>query len=145
MTAADGSSGRPGARSSHERLAVVCGTATGVGKSWVAPRLLRGLRRRGVTVAARKPAQSFADDGLATDAELLAAASRQAPPDVCPAHRWYPVAMAPPMAAEVLGREVITAAALAAELTWPAWAAVGIVETAGGLRSPLACDSDAVT
>lgn len=116
-----------------------------MGKSWVAPRLLRGLRRRGVTVAARKPAQSFADDGLATDAELLAAASRQAPPDVCPAHRWYPVAMAPPMAAEVLGREVITAAALAAELTWPAWAAVGIVETAGGLRSPLACDSDAVT
>ena len=45
-------------------------------------------------------AQSFARDGRPTDAELLAAASGQAPWDVCPAHRWYPAAMAPPMAAE---------------------------------------------
>lgn len=128
-----------------ERLAVVCGTATDVGKTWVACRLLRGLRHRGVPVAARKPAQSFAHDGHATDAELLAAESAEAPWDVCPAHRWYPVAMAPPMAAEALGREAFTVASLAAELDWPARTAVGIIETVGGVRSPLASDGDTVT
>jgi dethiobiotin synthetase len=128
-----------------ERLAVVCGTATDVGKTWVACRLLRGLRNRGVPVAARKPAQSFAHDGHATDAELLAAASAEAPSDVCPAHRRYPVAMAPPMAAEALGRETFTAASLVAELDWAARTAVGIIETAGGVRSPLASDGDTVT
>ncbi len=115
-----------------ERLAVVCGTATDVGKTWVACRLLRGLRHRGIPVAARKPAQSFADDG-------------EAPRDVCPAHRWYPAAMAPPMAAAALGREAFTSASLAAELDWPARTAVGILETAGGVRSPLASDGDTVT
>jgi len=84
-----------------ERLAVVCGTATDVGKTWVTCGLLHGLRQRGVPVAARKPAQSFAQDGRPTDAELLAAASGQAPWDVCPAHRWYPAAMAPPMALRI--------------------------------------------
>jgi dethiobiotin synthetase len=128
-----------------EWLAVVCGTATDVGKTWVACGLLRGLRHRGVAVAARKPAQSFADDGLATDAELLAAASGEEPRDVCRAHRWYPVAMAPPMAAAALGREAFTSARLAAELDWPARTAVGIIETAGGVRSPLASDGDTVT
>jgi dethiobiotin synthetase len=128
-----------------ERLAVVCGTATDVGKTWVACGLLRGLRHRDVPVAARKPAQSFADNGRATDAELLAAASGEAPWDVCPAHRWYPVAMAPPMAAAFLGREAFTSASLAAELDWPARTAVGIIETAGGVRSPLASDGDTVT
>ena len=58
---------------------------------------------------------------------------------MCPAHRWYPAAMAPPMAAAALGREAFTSASLAAELDWPARAAVGIIETAGGvaLRSHL--------
>src|SRR5260370_36837737 len=91
------------ALSRPERLAVVCGTATDVGKTWVACSLLRDLRCRGFQVAARKPAQSFADDGQATDAELLAAASGAAPRDVCPAHRWYPAVMAPQMAAAALG------------------------------------------
>jgi dethiobiotin synthetase len=128
-----------------DRLAVICGTATDVGKTWVACQLLRGLRRRGVVVAARKPAQSYTEDGRATDAELLAAASGQAPHDVCPPHRWYPVAMAPPMAAEALGRQAFAAATLVAELAWPATTAVGIIETAGGVRSPLAADGDTVT
>ncbi len=128
-----------------DRLAVVCGTATDVGKTWVTCRLLRELRCRGASVAARKPAQSFADNGRPTDADLLAAASGAAPRDVCPAHRWYPVAMAPPMAAAALGRDAFTIASLAAELDWPAGTAVGIIETAGGVRSPLASDGDAVT
>ena len=124
---------------------MVCGTGTEVGKTWVACRLVRDLRQRGVAVAARKPAQSFAGDGLATDADLLAIASGQAPGEVCPAHRWYPVAMAPPMAADVLGRDAFTIADLAAETVWPGTAATGILETAGGVRSPLASDGDTVT
>ena len=44
------------------RLVVVVGTGTDVGKTWVAARLLIDLRAAGVTVAARKPAQSFDPD-----------------------------------------------------------------------------------
>jgi dethiobiotin synthetase len=128
-----------------EWLAVICGTATDVGKTWVACGLLRELRHRGVAVAARKPAQSHAPGDQVTDADLLAAASGEVPREVCPPHRWYPAAMAPPMAAEALNRDPFTTAALVAELAWPAPAAVGIVETAGGVRSPLACDGDTVT
>ena len=64
-------------------------------------------------------------------------------PDGVPAHRWYEVAMAPPMAAEVLGRPAFTIADLVAELEWPA-VDVGLVESAGGPRSPLADDGDTV-
>ena len=42
-----------------ERLVLVCGTATDVGKTWVCARLLVELRNRGVSVSARKPAQSI--------------------------------------------------------------------------------------
>ena len=49
------------------------------------------------------------------------------------------------MAADALGRARIVAADLAGELSWPATGvAVGLVETAGGVRSPQAHDADAV-
>ena len=53
-----------------ERLVLVVGTGTEVGKTWVACRLARVLRRRGLIVAARKPAQSYdpGDDLSETDA-----------------------------------------------------------------------------
>ncbi len=51
--------------------------------------------------------------------------------------------MAPPMAAEVLGRPAFSIGDLEAELRWPDEAVdVGLVETAGGVRSPLAADGD---
>ncbi len=51
--------------------------------------------------------------------------------------------MAPPMAAESLGRPRFTIEDLVSELRWPADAVdVGLVETAGGVRSPLASDRD---
>ena len=89
-----------------ERLVLVVGTGTEVGKTWVSCRLLRALRRRGLIVSARKPIQSYGTGGGigATDAELLAEATGEAAGAVCPLHRWYPLAMAPPMAAEALGR-----------------------------------------
>lgn len=128
-----------------ERLVLVTGTGTEVGKTWVACQLARALRERGLIVAARKPAQSYAagDDLAGTDAALLAEATGDAPQLVCPQHRWYPVPMAPPMAADVLGRPAFTVADLVAELAWPVGVAVGLVECAGGVRSPLAADGDA--
>jgi dethiobiotin synthetase len=121
------------------------GTGTDVGKTWVSARLLTDLRAAGVRVAARKPAQSFApgDDPAGRDAAILGAASGEIALDVCPAHRWYEVPMAPPMAAASLGRPSFTIEDLVSELRWPAEAVdVGVVETAGGVRSPLAADGD---
>ncbi len=51
--------------------------------------------------------------------------------------------MAPPMAAEALGRPPFGLGDLLEELSWPSEQVdVGLVETAGGLRSPLAADGD---
>jgi len=143
------------------RLVAVLGTGTEVGKTWVAARLLEQLRAGGATVAARKPAQSAElDDPAPSDAEVLAGATGEDPLAVCPAHRRYGVAMAPPMAAATLGRPPFTVADLAAEVLWPdrgpesARSApsgttgagqepgvdVGLVETAGGVLSPAAAD-----
>jgi dethiobiotin synthetase len=126
------------------RLVAVVGTGTDVGKTWVSARLLERLRRRGVSVAARKPAQSFdaSDDQSHYDASVLGAASGEAPETVCPRDRWYEAALAPPMAADVLGRAAFTVADLVDELRWPEAVDVGLVETAGGLRSPIANDGD---
>ncbi len=133
-----------------ERLVLICGTATEVGKTWVAARILSELRDRGLTVAARKPAQSFDVDseggrlGGATDAEVLGAASGEHPGAVCHSFRSYTRAMAPPMAAEALGLPRFSVADLVDELGWPSERVkVGVVELAGGVRSPQASDGDA--
>ncbi len=137
----------PSSSSRPRRVVAVVGTGTDVGKTWVGARLLAGLRAAGVTVTARKPAQSFdaGDDPATYDAAVLGAASGEAPETVCPAHRWYEVAMAPPIAANALGRPPFSIDELLAELFWTTAtppAEIGLVETAGGLRSPLAVDGD---
>jgi len=104
------------------------------------------LRRRGVPVVARKPVQSFAPDHVGpTDAEVLGEATGEAPTVVCPAQRWLPRAMAPPMAAEALGAERFTFADLAMQVrqSSPRHAIV-LVASVGGVRSPLAADGDTV-
>ena len=128
-------------------IVVVTGTGTGIGKTWVTAQLAAALRRHGLAVAARKPVQSFApDDDAPTDADQLGEATGEAPQTVCPAHRWLPRAMAPPMAAAVLGAAPFTIAELAAEISGgrPNNAIV-LVESAGGVRSPLASDGDTVS
>jgi len=128
-------------------LVVIVGTGTEIGKTWVAVRLLGIAGDRGLRVAARKPAQSFApgdDDAGCTDAQLLAAATGEDPTDVCPAPHWYPVPMAPPMAADALDRPPLTLVLLLDHLAWPPAADLVVVETAGGVRSPLATDGDSV-
>lgn len=119
----------------------VAGTGTEVGKTWVGTALLRTLRAGGVAAHARKPAQSFAQDDACTDADTLASATGELAERVCPPHRWYPVPLAPPMAARALGRPPFTIAELTAETTI-APEGITLVEGAGGLRSPLADDGD---
>jgi dethiobiotin synthetase len=127
-----------------ERLLFVTGTGTEIGKTWVGAHLLEVLRARGLSVAARKPAQSFGPGEGPTDAEVLGKATGEDPEAVCPRHRWYEVAMAPPMAADALGRPPITTDELTGEIDFPDGVDVGLVETAGGVRSPLAHDGDTV-
>ncbi|MGY6499468.1 MAG: ATP-dependent dethiobiotin synthetase BioD [Acidimicrobiales bacterium] len=128
----------------------VVGTGTEVGKTWVTAQVIGRLRASGHAVAARKPAQSFEAAGTSgapvepTDAEVLGAASGEDPRTVCPDHRWYPVAMAPPMAADVLGRPRITVAELTGEVSWDADTEIGFVETAGGVLSPVAHDGSSL-
>jgi dethiobiotin synthetase len=126
---------------------LVTGTETEVGKTWWGRTTIDVLRAAGVPVAARKPTQSYSPEELgATDAEVLAHASGEPAEVVCPRHRWYPVAMAPPMAADVLGLPTFTIGDLVAELVPPAEpSTITIVEGAGGPRSPLAADGDTVS
>ena len=128
-------------------IVVVTGTGTEIGKTWVTAATATALRRQGTKVAARKPVQSFAPDAPGpTDADVLAAATGEDPAAVCPSHRWLPCAMAPPMAAECLGLAPFTIADLVGEITGRApMNAIVFVESAGGVRSPLADDGDSVT
>ncbi len=126
----------------REHRLVIAGTGTEIGKTWVAVRLLQHARTLGLRVAARKPAQSYAQGEESTDAELLAAASNEDPHIVCPPHRWYPIPMAPPMAADALGLASIKLEQLVAESAWPLNVELAVIETAGGLCSPIAHDAD---
>ncbi|MGI8984740.1 MAG: ATP-dependent dethiobiotin synthetase BioD [Acidimicrobiales bacterium] len=126
-----------------ERVVVVLGTGTGVGKTWVSAKVLARLTAAGATVAARKPVQSHPPCDPETDADILALASGEPPGEVCPPHRSYAVAMAPPIAAAFLGMAPPALDELLGEVAWPDHRVdVGLVETAGGPRSPIAADAD---
>ena len=126
------------------RVIGVLGTHTEVGKTWISVQLLQAARAKGLRVAARKPVQSFAPDGAPTDAMQLAAASGESVEQVCDPQRCYELAMAPPMAADRLGRPGIEAAELLAAICWPTHIDVGLIESVGGPRSPMTHDADSV-
>lgn len=125
------------------RRVVVTGTATEIGKTWASVRMIEVLRERGQRVVARKPAQSYEEGEEPTDADLLAAATGESPYAVCRPERWYPLPVAPPMAAEALGRPPIALGDLIGELDLPDGGVV-LIEGVGGPRSPLADDGDTV-
>jgi dethiobiotin synthetase len=123
-------------------LVFVAGTTTEVGKTWWAAAVARGLRARRVRVAARKPVQSGSE--RPTDADVLASATGEDSEAVCPRHRRYELAWAPPMAAAELGNPPYSVHDLVAETTWPEGVGVGLVEGVGGPCSPVASDGDNV-
>ncbi len=122
-------------------IVLVAGTGTGVGKTFVAAAVVRAWRARGFAVSVRKPVQSFSPADTGTDAELLASASGEDPHTVCPPHRWIPAAMAPPIAAGKLGLPPFTTEELVRELAAPAHG-LTVVESVGGVRSPISIDGD---
>jgi dethiobiotin synthetase len=128
-----------------DRLVAVLGANTAAGKTWVSSNLAECLRSRGLSVSARKPVQSYGPCDPETDADVLAMATGEQPTDVCPRHRWYGMAMAPPMAALFLAKPSFTVADLVSETVWPEdQVGVGLVETVGGPRSPVASDGDSI-
>lgn len=127
-----------------ELLVLICGTNTEIGKTWISAQTLRMLREAGTSVAARKLAQSFAPGESPTDAQVLSEASNEPAEVVCPPHRWYETPMAPPMAAEALRKEPFTIEELIDEVTWPRYVEIGLIETAGGVKSPQASNGDVI-
>jgi dethiobiotin synthetase len=125
-------------------IVLIAGTGTEVGKTWVASTVAARLRARGREVRARKPAQSFEPGDTRTDADVLGEATGEPAKTVCPPHRWFPIPMAPPMAAAALDRPTFTIADLVADLRDDD-TGILLVESAGGVRSPLADDGDTVT
>ncbi len=126
-----------------ERLIVITGTSTEIGKTWVGASLAVELRRRGTTVAARKPVQSYDPDELAsTDAEILARATGESPEAVCRPSHSLPLPLAPPMAAAELRRPSPTFKAILASCAFERQVEIGLVEGVGGLLSPIAENSD---
>jgi dethiobiotin synthetase len=125
-------------------MVAVVGTDTGVGKTWITCALAVELMASGFSVVARKPVQSF-DEDEPPDAQRLGLATGELPAAVCPLAWSFPVPMAPPMAADLLGRpqlklhelvEWVVASVAASE------AKVAFVELVGGVCSPQAHDGD---
>ena len=100
----------------------------------------RGRRR------ASPCSRSHPSDDTPTDAEVLGAATGEDPHAVCPAHRWLPRAMAPPMAADALGSAPFTVRRPRdgdrPELARATRSCSS--RASGGVRSPLADDGDTV-
>ena len=130
-----------GGNRGHTRMVFVAGTGTEVGKTWAAAGLARLLRERGYRVAACKPVQSYdPDEDGPTDAAVLATATGQHAEDVCPPECSYPVPLAPPMAADQIGRVCPTVDELATNCRFGETVEIGLVEGVGGLYSPIALD-----
>ena len=129
------------------RVVAVVGTGTDIGKTWVAARLLTDLRAAGLRVAARKPAQSFEpDDDPATPrcrrarrGQRRAGRGRSARRTAGTRWRWRRPWRPRRWAAR---RSPSTTSWRSCAGPSDAVVDVGLVETAGGVRSPLAADGD---
>lgn len=121
----------------------VTGTDTGVGKTWVASLLIRGLRRRGHRVGAYKPACSGAEtaaDGTLHWEDLDALAAAVDDPDlsldaICP--QRFAAPLAPPLAAAREGRDVNRSLLTTGIDWWRSRVDVLVIEGAGGIHCPM--------
>jgi dethiobiotin synthetase len=119
----------------------ITGTDTGIGKTYVATRVLAALRARGIRVGAYKPAVSGSvagpDGPVWDDVERLHAALGGDFPIEKISPQRFLAPLAPPIAARQEGRE-IDATLLRTGIDW--WrerVEIVVVEGAGGLLSPL--------
>lgn len=116
----------------------VTGTDTGVGKTVVSCALVRGLRARGIGVAAMKPIETGVGPAGPLDAFALRDAAGGSDPlaDVCP--QQFALPAAPSVAAAAESRAVDLEAIAAAFSRLGAGRELVVVEGAGGLLVPIA-------
>ena len=111
---------------------VVVGTGTGVGKTHVSVALLEALRRRGAPCAGLKPVETGLTPSGSSDRELLASAGTF--------HvKHWPYGFAEPLSPHLAARLHEQEIELEVVSAWvdAVSPAVAVVETAGGLLSPL--------
>lgn len=117
----------------HSMSLTITGTDTGVGKTYFAVLLVRGLREAGIDAVGCKPVCC----GARTDAELLVAASGGVEPVEALNPVWYQAPVAPAVAAELEGRPV-DLGALRDHAQWLAGRhAVVVLEGVGGWEVPM--------
>jgi dethiobiotin synthetase len=115
----------------------ILGTDTEVGKTYVACRVIESLVCEGVRVGVYKPVASGAPTREMSDGFQLwqASGQRRSLDEVNPQHFLAP--LAPPMAAELEGRQVSDAMILDGARRWAEHCDLLVVEGAGGLLSPI--------
>lgn len=128
---------------SNPQRVVLVGTGTSVGKTWLGAALLREFRARGLRAVGLKPIESGVGGEGPSDGILLASESYREP---SPA----PYCFAPPISPHLAARRENRSITLALALTYvqshessSAAAAspdIVIIETAGGLFSPLSME-----
>ncbi len=122
------------------RRIVVIGTGTEVGKTWLSAALLRALAASGRSVLGLKPIESGLDGSAPGDAGQLADASGRQP---APAPYRFAEPISPHLAASRAGRTIELAQTLIYVQSQESSlasdsGAVSLIETAGGLFTPLA-------
>jgi dethiobiotin synthetase len=123
------------------RSVFVAGTDTGVGKTWVAVRMIRALAARGSRVSGMKPvaagAEHRAEGWRNDDALALAAASNTAPPYELINPVCLPLATSPHLAARAAGSRIDVGRIVTAYRELTRYADVIVAEGAGGWLAPI--------
>jgi dethiobiotin synthetase len=123
----------------------VLGTDTEVGKTYLSCKILDQLAEAGIRVGAYKPVASgySIDDPDSDPQKLLRATQTQFPVSlVCP--QAFAAPLAPPVAARQEGREVCWEQICGGLEAWKQHADFVLVESAGGVLSPIAYDKTSV-
>jgi dethiobiotin synthetase len=116
---------------------MLVGTDTEVGKTFVACRLIEQWVSQGARVGAYKPVASGALSQDSSDASLLWLASGRLGTLEQVNPQSFSAPLAPPMAAELEGREVDDERIVDGAVAWKSECDFLVVEGAGGLMSPI--------